>query len=201
MKINYVLIDYENVQPDNLHLLDRDEFRIRLFIGANQGSLKRDVAIPLQRLGPERAEYIEISGSGKNALDFHLAYYIGAISAIEKEAFFHIISKDTGFDPLIAYLKKRKVFCQRSARLEDIPLLRTLTACSLGQQCDAVVENMRGRGNSRPRTVKTLTSTVSALFGKKLDESAIERLLAELQRRGMVTVDGTRVSYSLPSAQ
>lgn len=198
MKTNYVLIDYENVQPENLHLLDREEFRIRLFIGASQGSLKREVAIPLQRFGPERADYVEISGSGKNALDFHIAYYIGAISAVDKDSFFHIISKDTGFDVLIAHLKKRKVYCQRSARIEDIPLLRTLTASSVPQQTDAVIENLRGRGNSRPRTLKTLTTTVAALFGKKLEEADVAKVLKELQKRSVISVDGTRVSYTLP---
>ena len=61
MRPNYVLIDYENVQPDSLGLLDREEFRIRLFIGANQASLKRNVAIAMQKLGPAKAEYVEIS--------------------------------------------------------------------------------------------------------------------------------------------
>jgi len=151
MRPNYVLIDYENVQPDSLGLLDREEFRIRLFIGANQASLKRNVAIAMQKLGPAKAEYVEISGNGPNALDFHIAYYIGCLSAMDKDAFFHIISKDTGFDPLIAHLKSRKVFCQRSVRIEDIPLLRTLSAASAIEQADAVIDNLRRRGKRQAK--------------------------------------------------
>lgn len=200
MRTNYVLIDYENVQPDSLALLDREEFRIRLFIGANQASLKRNVAIAMQRLGPARAEYVEISGSGPNALDFHIAYYIGCLSAADRDAFFHIISKDTGFDPLIAHLKSRKVFCQRSVRIEDIPLLRTLSASSPPEQADAVIDNLRRRGNARPRLVKTLKNTIATIFANKLEERELDALLKELQQRGVIALVDQKVNYSIPDA-
>lgn len=198
MRTNYVLIDYENVQTKNLSLLDRDEFKIKVFVGAAQKSVHRELAIALQRFGPEKAEYIEISGSGKNALDFHIAFYIGLISAGEPDAFFHIISRDTGFDPLITHLKARKVFCQRSAAIEDIPILRTLTAASTPDQADAVIANLLSRGASRPRTPKTLKSTVAALFGKKLSEEEVDALVSELRRRKAVKVEGNKIVYSLP---
>lgn len=200
MRTNYVLIDYENVQPDSLALLDREEFRIRLFIGANQASLKRNVAIAMQRLGPARAEYVEISGNGPNALDFHIAYYIGGLSAADRDAFFHIISKDTGFDPLIAHLKSRKVFCQRSVRIEDIPLLRTLSASSPPEQADAVIDNLRRRGNARPRLVKTLKNTIATIFANKLEERELDALLKELQQRGVIALVDQKVNYSIPDA-
>jgi len=200
MRPNYVLIDYENVQPDSLGLLDREEFRIRLFIGANQASLKRNVAIAMQKLGPAKAEYVEISGNGPNALDFHIAYYIGCLSAMDKDAFFHIISKDTGFDPLIAHLKSRKISCQRSVRIEDIPLLRTLSAASAIEQADAVIDNLRRRGNARPRLVKTLRNTIAAIFANKLDERELDVLLKELQQRGVVAFVDQKVNYSIPDA-
>lgn len=200
MRTNYVLIDYENVQPDSLALLDREEFRIRLFIGANQASLKRNVAIAMQRLGPARAEYVEISGNGPNALDFHIAYYIGCLSAADRDAFFHIISKDTGFDLLIAHLKSRKVFCQRSVRIEDIPLLRTLSASSPPEQADAVIDNLRRRGNARPRLVKTLKNTIATIFANKLEERELDALLKELQQRGVIALVDQKVNYSIPDA-
>lgn len=55
----------------------------------------------MQQLGAD-AQYIKIGGSGKNALDFHLAFYIGELSARDPEAYFNIVSKDTGFDPLVS---------------------------------------------------------------------------------------------------
>ena len=102
MKTNYVMIDMENVKPDNLNLLDRDLFKVFLFVGKNQTKLPISMVKAVHRLG-SRAQYVEMSGTGHNALDFHIAFYIGRIAATDKDAFFHIISKDTGFDPLIAH--------------------------------------------------------------------------------------------------
>ena len=199
MRTNYVLIDYENVQPKNLSLLDREEFRIKVFLGATQVKLSRSLAVTLQQLGPEKAEYIEISGAGNDALDFHIAYYIGKIAAEEKEVFFHVISKDKGFDPLITHLKGKDIYCQRSAAIEDIPLLRTLSAASTPDQAKAVITNLIGRGASKPRTTKTLKNTISTLFGKKLDEKEVEDLLQELQKRKVLSIDGTKIIYQLPA--
>ena len=77
MRNNIVLIDFENVQPESLELLAQDHFRVLVFVGANQARLPFEVAASLQKLGA-RAEYIKISGNGSNALDFHIAYYVGA---------------------------------------------------------------------------------------------------------------------------
>lgn len=60
-----------------------------------------------------------------------------------------------------------------------------------------VVANLRQRGASRPRTVKTLSSTIGSLFQKQLGEGDIKAILAELGRGGHVSLDGTKVSYSL----
>jgi hypothetical protein len=64
-----------------------------------------------------RARYIEISGKGCNALDFHIAYYIGRIAAEEPGAVFRIVSKDTGFDPLVRHLTARGIACERMPAL------------------------------------------------------------------------------------
>ena len=62
------------------------------------------LAAALQTLGSS-AEYVTLETTGANALDFHIAYYIGVLSSQDPSAFFHVISKDTGFDPLIKHLK------------------------------------------------------------------------------------------------
>ena len=38
-RINYVLIDHENVQPTDLGLLDRADIRLWVFVGAGQAKL------------------------------------------------------------------------------------------------------------------------------------------------------------------
>ncbi|MEL1264516.1 PIN domain-containing protein [Pseudoxanthomonas putridarboris] len=198
MRTNYVLIDYENVQPKNLVLLEAEHFRVKVFIGASLAKLPIDLVTAMQSLG-NRAEYVRISGNGPNALDFHIAYYIGRISAADPESFFHIISKDTGFDPLIAHLKDRGVYSKRSASIDAIPILRALTESPRDEQVDGVIDKLRGMPKSRPQKDKTLRTMISAWFGKKLDDVALDRIIGELSRRGVIALDQGKVRYTLPA--
>ncbi|MCC5074001.1 PIN domain-containing protein [Xanthomonas campestris] len=126
-RTNYVLIDYENVQPTDARLLNRDDVRVWVFVGANQKSVMTDLVTELQVLGT-RARYERCSGNGSNALDFHIAYVLGQLSRDDPAGFFHIISKDTGFDPLIAYLKQQKIFGARAASISQMPLFKSMAA-------------------------------------------------------------------------
>ena len=197
MRTNYVLIDYENVQPAALAALEKEHFKILVFVGANQTKVNYEVADSLQRLGP-KANYVKISGNGPNALDFHIAYYIGQLAAADKDGFFHIISKDTGFDPLIAHLKTKKIYACRSRDVCDMPIVKAANSKSPTEKIEVIVSNLKQRGPSKPRTVKTLTSTISSLFQKALPEDELAALLKALQKQGYVAVNETKVSYSLP---
>jgi hypothetical protein len=199
MRTNYILIDYENVQPSSLAGLDAEHFRVIVFVGANQSKLTFDIAAAVQKLGA-RAEYIKISGNGSNALDFHIAFYMGRIAAGDPTAFFHIISKDTGFDPLIQHLKERKIFASRSKEVGDIPLLKASNSKSTPEKMDVVLANLQQRGASRPRTVKTLTSTISSLFQKQLCDDDLTALLEALEGEGLIATSGNKVTYSLPAS-
>jgi hypothetical protein len=198
LKTNFVLIDYENVQPATIECLDHDHFKILVFIGAHQTKVIFDVAAALQQLGT-RATYIKISGNGANALDFHIAFYIGQLATQEPDAYFHIISKDTGFDPLIQHLKSKKIFAQRTQSVTDIPIVKAIRATTLPERVAVIITNLQQRGGSKPRTVKTLISTINALFQKKLSQSDLSSLIHELQTRGIIHVDDTKVTYLLPS--
>ena len=198
MRTNYVLIDYENVQPESLSALDAEQFKVIVFVGANQTKLTFEVAMALQRMG-SKAEYIKISGTGSNALDFHIAFYIGQIAASDPTAYFHIISKDSGFDPLIQHLKTKKISAIRSRDVSEIPLVKITHAKDPAEKIALIVTKLQQQATSRPRTVKTLLSTVNALFQKQLGEPELDALLKELQAKGFVTVTETKVSYSLPT--
>ena len=197
LRINYVLIDYESVQPDALSVLHEDHFRLIVFVGATQAKVAFETAAALQRMG-ERATYVKISGSGPNALDFHIAFYIGQLALQEGSPYFHIISKDTGFDPLIQHLKTRKILAARWRDVAEIPLLKVSNAKSLPEKLAIIVEHLKARGAARPRKVKTLMNTIGALFQKQVPEEELLSLIGELQAQGLVAVTETNVSYSLP---
>ena len=196
MLTNYVLIDFENVQPKNLEILTNHPFKIFVFVGANQAKLPFDLAAAMQDLG-DNAKYIKISGNGQNALDFHIAFYVGQLSLQDPDGYFHIISKDTGFDPLIKYLKARKIKIQRERDLAEIPVLRISRSTSNDEKIAAIIKNLAGRGQSRPRKVKTLANTINSLFTKKLEESELMSLVNELQERKYIVINQGNVSYKL----
>ena len=71
-KPNFVLIDFENVQPKNLSIVSDEQFQIRLFLGAKQTRLDMRVVDAMHEFGTQRAKYIRALESGKDALDFSL---------------------------------------------------------------------------------------------------------------------------------
>ena len=73
------------------------------------------------------------------------------------------------------------------AKQTDEDLLRT------------VVDDLIRRKTSKPRTPRTLLSTIHARCGKNLVANRIEGIYAALVRKGFVKVDGAKVSYSLPT--
>ena len=197
MANNYVLIDFENVHPKNLELLTKHPFKVFVFVGANQTKLPFDLADSMQLLG-NNAKYIKISGNGQNALDFHIAYYVGELAGKEPDAQFHIISKDKGFDPLIKHLQSRKIRIKRTKDLAEIPLLRVPVTTSSDEKIAAIVKNLGGRGQSRPRKIRTLENPINTLFTKKLDKDELSTLTKELQKRKLIVVNKGNVSYKLP---
>jgi hypothetical protein len=196
VRTNFVLIDLENVRPENLGLLTGGQFKVKVFAGSQQKNVTIDMAQALQSFGAE-AEYVRIEGHGKNALDFHIAYYIGRLAAEFPGAFFHIISKDAGFDPLIRHLKSKKIYCLRWAAIEDIPLVRLLHSKSLPDRVAAVVDYLERRNAGRPKTLKTLRSAVGTLFQGSLPDEELEKIIDGLRKRGVISEKGGRIAYAL----
>lgn len=186
-------------------------FRIKVFLGTNQTKIPVEMALALQIFGPD-AEYVQINGNGNNALDFHIAYYIGKLAAMDPDAHFHVISKDKGFDPLIKHLQTKNISCQRWASITDIPLVKPpnlkpapakpvkiSSTKPAPPKIETVVENLTKRKTSRPRTLKTLRSTIKALFVNKLTDEELEAILGQLSKRGTVDIKDGKVNYRLPA--
>jgi len=196
LRTNFVLIDYENVHLEALTGLDAEHFKVLLFVGANQTKLPFELAAAVQKLG-SRAEYVKISGNGSNALDFHIAFYVGPLATQDPKAYYHIISKDKGFDPLIQHLRSRKISIARSSSIADIPLLKASNAKTATEKLDVIVANLNQRKTGKPRTIKTLSSTINSLFQKQLADEELASLLAEMQGKGWIIFNENKVSYAL----
>ena len=194
--VNYVLIDWENVQPGNLDRLTGLPFNVNVFLGENQTKLPFEFAEAMQKLG-DNAHYIKMSGNGPNALDFHIAFYVGELAATDPNAYFYIISKDTGFDPLIAHLHKRshqKLRIKRLDSIDKIPLLRNSEIGTMTKRLAIVLENFRKRGDSLPKKIDSLESTIQTLFGKKLLDTEVKQMIDALQKLNYASVTEGKVS-------
>lgn len=197
MRTNYVLIDFENIVPDNLDLLNQEWIHVCLFVGKNQTKLPLSLVKEIQKLG-SRAQYVEMAGTGHNSLDFHIAFYIGRISAKEPDAYFHIVSNDQGFDPLIAHLKQKRIFADRVTKTEDIPAIIRAKATSLSpaERIAFVVDQLLSSKATRPRTRKTLANAIATRFNKALSAEEVEAVVTELFTDGCVRENGKRIAYS-----
>ena len=111
---------------------------------------------------------------------------------------FHIISKDTGFDPLIKHLKGQGISCQRSAAVTDMPMIKVANAESVPDRLDALLDNLIKRKAAKPRTVETLRNTIKTWFANKLSDHEIQVLLDQLAQRGVIRVSEGKVIYDLP---
>src|SRR6185437_2306904 len=111
------LVDLENVQTIDLSRVPLNA-RIKVFYGATQKKLPAELVVQAQPLGP-RLEWIKISGQGPNALDFHIAFYLGQELTASPDSECTILSRDTGFDPLIRHLVALGRTCRRASSLEE----------------------------------------------------------------------------------
>lgn len=96
----HVLVDWENVQPSDadVRTLVPDVTDVWLFHGPAQ----TNVGARHASFG-DRATPVKIARAGKNALDFHLSFYMGYIAARHPDARFVVISNDKGYLPMLEH--------------------------------------------------------------------------------------------------
>lgn len=195
MPTHYVLIDFESVQPETLAGLDGGDFKVIVFVGGHQSKVPYEIAAALQRLG-DKADYIKISGSGPNALDFHIAFYIGHFAAQNPSACFHIVSRDTGFDPLIHHLKERKIVANRVKEIRELLTPVQQDRAAEDQLAEAFKAKLANPKFCKPRTVKSLSRALQAMFpSKKLSEEQAKAVVAHIANKKLIAVNGQNVSY------
>ena len=214
MPTNYVLVDFENVQPD-LSMLANTSHKVKVFFGAKQ----QEGRVPFKLLDAMlqlagNVEPIKVMRSGKNAVDMHIAYSIGRLVENEPSAVIHIISGDTDFDPLVDYLRANGVNCKRAKTITEIakqaqvkprppaPARHTRVSPARkphNEKLAPIIKQLHSL-SGKPATRKKLAQVIANYFhhhGGPLADTAIEQLIEELIRLKYVSQSGNKVSYHL----
>lgn len=110
MKELHVLLDYENVQPtlEALAKLAPGFTDVWLFHGPHQAKQAQAFAA-----SHERVTLVPRSGQGPNALDFHVAFYLGYVAAKHPDAELVVVANDRGYDPMLAHARMLKFRARR----------------------------------------------------------------------------------------
>ena len=211
MGSKYALIDFENVQPTSLKKLKTDGYHLRIFIGASQSKISVELAADIQQFG-EKAQYVRLQNSGKNALDFHIAFYLGQLTAKNPDCQLLVVSKDTGYDPLLAHMRSIGIKAQRStAGLIPAPELKAAPAQSakatttpktpqqmtLNERVNFAKTHFKTAGKAKPAKVSSLAADLHSKFQKKLSDLAIQDLIKELIKQGIVIDTQGSITYQL----
>lgn len=188
-------------------------------VGAKQTKLDAEMVAKLFEHAAT-VQLIRLTASNKNAVDFALAYYLGRAVLADPTAYFHIVSKDSGYDPLIAHLASRHVRVRRHkdfstltfaapsqssaavpkpvAKPKPTTTAPTAEAIELSDAMQLALERLRKSASNRPKKEKTLLSHLKNGLAHSATEADAARLLAHFVEAGYVRIDDkANVSYHL----
>ncbi|MDR2189333.1 MAG: hypothetical protein LBE62_15010 [Azonexus sp.] len=218
-----LLVDFENIQElDYLKKLRNTDFEVRVFLGQHQAKLPSSLVRQAQPFGT-RLQWIQMEGNGKNALDFHIAYSVGLLVAEDRKRRIYVLSKDTGFDPLITYLTKRGIACERIEELgkfliagksvPEKPATRAISTANAEKSqpppntapvnvsekipplADIILYINTIPSRTRPKKPKTLAAHLASHFKKQSPDTDFSAVVGELEKIGKITVSGDKLSY------
>ncbi|MES2921914.1 MAG: PIN domain-containing protein [Verrucomicrobiota bacterium] len=191
-RTNYIFIDYENVYERDLSRIEGRSAVVHLVLGARQPDPPEQLHKQIHQLA-EKAELIRtpIAGITKNALDFVLACEVGMRAAKDPAGYFHIISKDKGFDVVIKHLRKKKILAARRDALSEVPALM-----STEERFDRLSLHLANPAKTRPDTRSSLASMIQKLFDHGLTEEVVGKTIRLLINQKILTVSKTEdVTY------
>jgi hypothetical protein len=221
--VNHVFVDFENVHEVDLAVIGSKAVSFTLLVGPRQTKL--DVSL-VEKLFEHAVsvQLVRLTSAGRNALDFTLAYYVGRAVAADPSGHFYIISKDTGYDPLITHLRSRQIWACRHVSFEALPFVGQARPAapappaaarksrlqpepksvpdSLGESETRVLEHFRRPSATRPRTQKTLVRFLVAYLGHKITEADALSLVETLGQAGHLVVgEKGKVTYHLETKE
>ena len=96
---------------------------------------------------------------------------------------------------MLRHLKAKGISCRRFASIGDIPGIKEASVKATSDPLQKILANLAKRAAAKPRTLKTLRSSIKHLLGEEGTEATIDRMLAELERSNAIRVTDGKVSY------
>lgn len=203
--LNHVFVDFENVHHVDVAVIGARAVNFTLLLGPKQTKLDAGLVEKLMEHSAS-VQLIRLASSGKNALDFALAYYVGRAVSANPGAYIHIVSRDTGFDPLVEHLRSRHIHAHRhdsfatltfSGKPREAAIL-VPKAGAAGQEepLTRVLERLRKNVTNRPKKKKTLLSHLKSSLGKDSTDAYAATLFEKLRKAGHLSIgDKDLVTY------
>jgi hypothetical protein len=186
-----MFVDLENIHRFDLGRVPANA-HIKVFAGELQSKLPTDFVEKALAMAP-RCDLVRINGNGSNALDFHIAYYLGKGVCEFPNAQFVIVSNDKGFDPLVRHLVKNGIKCRRDDQSRRAPAPKL----QLSAHAQLVAELLRGLDKKkRPRKLARLINHLGTHFKKKMTAEEIKKAVEQLLDAGLIAGTEVAVTYN-----
>lgn len=105
-----------------------------------------------------RVTLVPRSGSGPNALDFHLSFYLGYVAAKHPVAELVVVANDKGYDPMIAHTRLRGLTAKHVGyNAKPIPV----TKVALAKKAVAINAPAPAKKASTPAKAKPVTAALA----------------------------------------
>jgi hypothetical protein len=196
----FILVDYENVQDINADIIENN-MKILIIVGESQNKIPIDLIEKIQPFG-NSIEWLQIKSNGKkNALDFFIVYFLGCFVSTQSNKEYIIYSKDTGYDPIINFLRNKNVNVRRIVsfmQLNDSELNNDEIILNdiHGAIAVKIKDNLcKVPSNTRPKSRMGLLRHIKT-FTNKSDEE-IEKIIEEMFLQKMIYEENGRIKYSL----
>lgn len=181
-RINYIFIDYENVQEFDLDRIASKPVKVTFVMGERHKKLPIELVKKLLQYASQ-VQLVETGGTGKNAADLVLANYIGELKKTDPHGYFHILSKDKDFDALIGHYKNNGTLASRHKSFREIPVLMNLE-----ERVIYLIARFQSEQMSRAKKQTTLESQIQALFGWTLSAPELNDTLNRLIAKKAITI-------------
>lgn len=214
-----LFVDSENVPRLVLARIPTD-IMVVMFFSTQHKTVPREYYTEARKRG-DRCVDVEMQLGGKNALDFHIAYYIGVYLTRDATQECIVLSKDKGLDPLLAHLKHLGFKARRAsdqaevlgtpskaasttARTPSAPTKKVLPKPAAKKPAiETLADRVRKTWDmlsktdpkKRPKKLKGLIAHV-ANYLKGIDALAVQQVVNEMIAAGRIKETGGKLEYT-----